>query len=333
MSAARKPDIATTSPFAAAIVLLALTSGAFAQEWPTRPVTMVVPFAAGGPTDLLGRVMAASLGERLGQQIVVENVGGAGGMTGASRVARAAPDGYQFLLGGSGAIVYNQFLYKKPLFNAAADFAPVALIAEQPLVLVTRKDLPVGNLAEFIAYARRNQAAMSYGSAGAGSTIHLACVLLNLAMGTTITHVPYRGGAPATQDLQGGRIDFLCDFVSTALPQIEGHAVKAIATLSRTRATVLPDLPTAQEQGLAGFDASSWLGFFLPRNTPAPIVAKLHDATVAAMDSPAVRERLQGLGVSVVSPERRGSDYLAQLVSNELAKWAAPIKASGAAAD
>jgi tripartite-type tricarboxylate transporter receptor subunit TctC len=318
---------------AAALTLLALCVPARTQEWPTRPVTMVIPFAAGGPTDLLGRVMAASLSERLGQRIVVENVGGAGGMTGANRVAKGAADGYQFMLGGSGAVIYNQFLYKKPLFNVTTELAPVALIAEQPLVLVTGRDFPAYDLAAFMAHAKRNQAAMSYGSAGAGSTSHLACVLLNLAMGTTITHVPYRGGAPATQDLQGGRIDFMCDFVSTALPQIEGHTIKAMATLAGVRAAVLPDLRTAQEQGLAGFDASSWLGFLLPKGTPAPIVAKLHDATVAAMDSSAVRERLQGLGVSVVGPERRSSAYLAQHIAGELAKWDAPIRASGASAD
>jgi tripartite-type tricarboxylate transporter receptor subunit TctC len=237
------------------------------------------------------------------------------------------------MLGGSGALVYNQFLYKKPLFNTATDFAPVVLVAEQPLVLIVRKDFPADNLADFIAYAKRNQATMSFGSAGAGSTTHFACVLLNLAMGTNVTHVPYRGGGPATQDLQAGRLDFVCDFVSTALPLIEGHAVKAIATLARTRATVLPDLPTAQEQGLADFDAASWLGFFLPKGTPPPIVAKLHDATVAAMDDAATRQRLQGFGVSVVAPERRSSDYLGQWVANELAKWAAPIRASGVSAD
>ncbi|HEY2135874.1 MAG TPA: tripartite tricarboxylate transporter substrate binding protein, partial [Xanthobacteraceae bacterium] len=164
------------------------------EIWPTRPVTMVIPFAAGGPTDLLGRVMAAHMSEYFGQPVVVENMGGGGGMTGANRVAKAAPDGYAFMLGGSGALVYNQFLYRKPLFNTATDFAPVVLIAEQPLVLIVRKDFPADNLADFIAYAKRNQAAMSFGSAGAGSTTHFGCLLLNLALGTTITHVPYRGG-------------------------------------------------------------------------------------------------------------------------------------------
>ena len=316
-----------------AIVTLMLVAPIAAQEWPTRPVTMVVPFAAGGPTDLLGRVMAAAMSERLGQQVIVENVGGAGGMTGTNRVAKAASDGYQFVLGGSGALVFNQFLYKKPLFSTATDFAPVAMIAEQPIVLVTRKDFPADTLPAFIAYTRQNQAAMSFGSAGAGSTTHLSCALLNATIGIHPTHVPYRGGGPASQDLQAGRIDYLCDFVSTALPQIQGRTVKAIATLSRARAAVLPDLPTAQEQGLADFDAASWLGFFAPKGTPAPIVARLHDAAVAAMDMPTVRERLQGFGVTVVAPERRSSAYLAEWVGKELAKWEAPVRASGASAD
>src|SRR5262249_3968006 len=258
-----------------------------AQEWPTRPVTMVVPFAAGGPTDLLGRVMAAAMSERLGQQVIVENAGGAGGMTGANRVAKAAPDGYQFVLGGSGALVYNQFLYKKPLFNAATDFAPVAMIAEQQLVLITRKDLPADTLSAFGAYAKQNQATMTCGSAGAGSTTHLACVLLNAAIGSHPIHVPYRGGGPATQDLQAGRIDYLCDFVSTALPQIQGHTVKPIATLSRTRAAVLPDLPTAQEQGLGDFDAASLLGFYVPEGPPEAVRTKLNSAPVGAPAAPA----------------------------------------------
>jgi tripartite-type tricarboxylate transporter receptor subunit TctC len=316
-----------------ALVTLALVAPSAAQEWPTRPVTMVVPFAAGGPTDLLGRVMAAAMSDRLGQQVVVENVGGAGGMTGTNRVAKAAPDGYQFVLGGSGALVFNQFLYKKPLVSAATDFAPVAMIAEQPIVLVTRKDLPADTLPAFIAYAKQHQAGMTYGSAGAGSTTHLSCVLLDAAIGVQVTHVPYRGGGPASQDLQAGRIDYLCDFVSTALPQIQGHTVKPIATLSRSRAAVLPDLPTAQEQGLADFDAASWLGFFAPKGTPAPVVAKLNAAAVAAMDMPAVQERLKGFGVAVVAPERRSPGYLAEWIGKELAKWEGPVRASGASAD
>jgi tripartite-type tricarboxylate transporter receptor subunit TctC len=290
---------------------------------------MVVPFAAGGPTDVLGRVMAERMSQILGQQIVVENVGGAGGMTGSQRVARAQPDGYTFVLGTVGTHAQNQTLYKAPRYHAATDFQPVALIAEVPLILITRKDLPANSLEEFIAYSKANQDKMTYGSAGAGSATHLGCVLLDTAMGTKIQHAPYRGTGPAMQDLQAGRIEFLCEIVTTALPQIRAGAVKAIATLTRERSPVLPDLPTAHERGLASFEAYTWNAFFLPKGTPEPIVTKLHQATLQAMDTPAVRDRLQGLGAMLVAPDRRSPNYLARFVESEIGKWAEPIRSSG----
>jgi tripartite-type tricarboxylate transporter receptor subunit TctC len=299
------------------------------QDWPTRPVTMVIPFAAGGPTDVLGRVMGERISQLIGQQIVVENVGGAGGMTGSQRVAKADPDGYQFVLGTVGTHAQNQTLYKKPAYHAADDFAPVVLIADVPLVLITRKDFPAQSLQEFIAYAKANQAKMTFGSAGAGAATHLGCVLLNSAIGIDITHVPYRGTGPAMQDLAAGRIDYLCEIVTTALPQIQGNAVKAIATLTKTRSPVLPSLPTADEQGLKDFEAYTWNAFFLPKGTPEPIIKKLHDTTVQAMDTPEVKQRLEGLGASLVAPDRRSPEYLAKFVRSEIEKWAAPIKASG----
>src|SRR5215467_13186 len=206
---------------AAAAALVAVSSPAGAQNWPTRPVTMVVPFAAGGPIDIVGRILASHLSEHLGQQVVIENVGGAGGMTGSYRVARALPDGYQFVLGNVGTHAANQSFYRSPLYNAATDFAPVMLIAQTPLVLLARKDLPANNLQEFIAYAKANQASMQYGSGGAGSASHLACVLLNAAIGINVTHIPYRGAAPAMQDLIAGRIDYQCPDTPIAIPQIQ----------------------------------------------------------------------------------------------------------------
>jgi tripartite-type tricarboxylate transporter receptor subunit TctC len=308
---------------------LGLAGAASAQNYPTRPITMVIPFAAGGPTDVLGRVMAERMSQILGQQVIVENVGGAGGGTGSQRVARAQPDGYTFLLGTVGTHAQNQTLYKKPLYNAATDFQPVGLIAEVPLILITRKDFPASTFEEFVAHAKKNQDKMTYGSAGAGSATHLGCVLLDSAMGTKIQHVPYRGTGPAMQDLQGGRIDFLCEIVSTALPQIQGGAVKALATMTKTRSPVLPELPTVHEKGIPNFEALTWNAFFLPKNTPEPIAKKLHDAMLQAMDTPAVKERLQGLGAMLVTPDRRSPDYLAQFVRSEIEKWAVPIKASG----
>jgi tripartite-type tricarboxylate transporter receptor subunit TctC len=304
-----------------------------AQAYPSRAVTMVVTFAAGGGDDILARIVAPRLSEVLGQQVIIENVGGAGGMTGAARVAKAAPDGYQLVLGGTGPFAANQTLYKNPLYNAATDFAPVVLIAEQPIALIARKDLPAGNLPEFIAFAKSNQAKMQFGSPGTGSTSHLACALLNAAIGINVAHIPYRGGAPAFQDLLAGRIDYVCPYSSTAMPYIESRNVKAIAVLSKHRAATLPDLPTAQEQGLAGFEAYQWFGIFLPRGAAPAIIQTLHDAAIAAMDTPAVRERLKELGATVVPPERRSPEYLKTFVESEIEKWAAAIKASGVSVD
>src|SRR3569623_1905076 len=230
--------------------LVAASGTAFAQDIPTRPMTMVIPFAAGNPTDLLGRVVAAKMGEILKQNVIVENVGGAGGQTGSKRVSEAKPDGYTFVLGTVGTHAQSQTLYAHPLYNAANDFTPVGLIAEVPIVLITRKDLPATNLKEFVAYAKENQKKMQFGSAGAGSATHLGCVVLNTAMGTDIAHVPYKGTGPAMQDLVAGRIDFLREIISTAKPQIDGGTVRALAIMTKERSPVLPNLPTALEQGL-----------------------------------------------------------------------------------
>src|SRR5215217_3362625 len=263
--------------------LLATSFAASAQYYPTKPVTMVIPFAAGGPQDQIGRVMGQRMGELLGQQVVVENVGGAGGMTGSKRVADAAPDGYTFVLASVGTHAQSQTMYKKPLYNSATDFTPVALIAETPIALITRKDLPVNNLKEFIDYAKANQSKMQYGSAGAGSATHLGCVLLNYLFGVDITHVPYRGTGPAMQDLQGGRIDYLCEIVSTAKPQIDGGTVKPIAIMTKERSRALPNVSTGLEQGTPNLEAYTWNAIFLPKGTPADVVKKLHDAAVEAM--------------------------------------------------
>jgi len=308
---------------------LAIVATALAQNYPTKPMTMVIPFAAGGPTDVLGRIVAQRMSEVLGQQVVVENVGGAGGMTGSKRVADAAPDGYTFVLGTVGTHAQGQSLYKRPLYDAVSDFSPVALIAEIPIVLIVRKDLPVGNLAEFVAYAKANQGKMQYGSAGAGSATHLGCVLLNYLIGIDITHVPYRGTGPAMQDLQGGRIDYLCEIISTAKPQIDGGTVKAIAIMTKERSKALPNVPTALEQGIPKLEAYTWNAIFLPKDAASDVVKRLHDATLEAMKTPMVRERLEGLGAVIVPEDRASSQYLAQFVKSEIEKWAAPIKASG----
>ncbi|WP_170146104.1 tripartite tricarboxylate transporter substrate-binding protein [Rhodoplanes elegans] len=314
---------------AAALALAApAIASAQGQDYPNRPVTMVIPFAAGGPTDVLGRIVAQRLGEVLGQQVVVENVGGAGGGNGSQRVANAAPDGYTMVLGTVGTHAQNQTLYKRPLYNAEGDFTPVALLADVPIVLVIRKDLPVSNYKEFVAYAKANAGKMTFASAGAGSASHLACVVFNTAAGLPVTHVPYRGTGPAMQDLQGGRVDYLCDMISTAKPQIDGGAVKPIAILTKDRSKALPNLSSATEEGTQ-VEAYTWNAIFLPKGAPKPIVDKLNAALVETMKTPWVQERLASLGAVVVSPDRMTPDYLAKFVKSEIEKWAAPIKASG----
>ena len=309
--------------------LAALPAPAAAQEWPARPITMVVSFTAGSSIDVAGRIVAARLSELLGQSVVIENIGGAGGMTGAARVEKAAPDGYQILFGGSAANTYSQLLYKAPLYNAVTDFAPIALIAETPPVLIARKDLPAENLAQFIAYTKTNQAKMQYGSAGGGSASHLACVLFNSTIGVNLTHVPYRGGPQAMQDLIAGRIDYWCPLAASAIPQIESKTVKGIAMMSKNRAPILPSLPSAHEQGLANFDASSWYGMFAPKGTPAAIIQKLNGATVAALNTPAVQQRMSEVGADVVPPERRSPAYLQTFVEKDIKMWADIVKAAG----
>jgi tripartite-type tricarboxylate transporter receptor subunit TctC len=209
----------------------------------------------------------------------------------------------------------------------------VVLIAEQPMVLIARKELPVDNLKEFIAYAKANQGKMQFGSGGPGSATHLACVLLNSTIGVNVTHVPYRSTALAFQDVIGGRIDYACPITGTAISIIESKQVKAPAILSKHRTPILPNLATALEQGLTNFDAYIWNGMFLPKDTPDAIVTKLHDATVETMNTPSVQERIKEMGGSVVAPDRRSPEYLKQFVDDEIAKWAAPIKATGISMD
>jgi tripartite-type tricarboxylate transporter receptor subunit TctC len=314
---------------AAAAILICIGVPVHAQDWPTRPVTMVVPFAPGGVYDTLGRVYASAISGILGQQVIVENVPGAGGMAGATRVARADPDGYQLLFGGESPSAQVQLMHKEPPYDGARDFAPVALVAQQPLILTARNGIAAGNLTDFIAYTKANQGKMQYGSPGTGSGSHLTCALLNVAIGVNVTHVPYRGLGPAMQDLLAGRIDYMCPTITTAMAQIESHQIQAPAVLGRERSPIFPAIATAQEQGLKGFDANSWNAIFLPKGTPAPIVAKLNAAVVTAMDMPAVTQRLHDLGASAPSDDHRTPQYLQSYVESEIKTWGEAINAAG----
>ena len=292
------------SSIAALGLLLAFAGAAMAQTYPTRPITMIIPFAAGGPTDMLGRVLAQRMSEILGQQVVVENIGGAGGMTGSKRVADAAPDGYTFVLGTVGTHAQGQTLYKKPLYSSVTDFTPVALIAEVPIVLTVRKDLPVKDFKEFVAYAKENQGKMQFGSAGAGSATHLGCVLLNYVIGTNITHVPYRGTGPAMQDLPAAASTSCARSSpppsrrSTAAPS---RRWRSSTRSARRRCRTCRPPPSRARQKL---EAYTWNAAFLPKGAPADVVKKLNDGVVQAMKTPAVRERLLGLGAQIVSDDR-----------------------------
>ena len=318
---------------------IALTLGVLAslpvtaQEWPSRPLTMIVPFAAGGTADTIARVVAGGLSQALGQQVIIENVGGAGGMIGVKRVAHAPPDGYQFVLGSTGNFAQNQTLYRSPLYNAATDFAPVALVTQQDSVLVARKSLPADDLRGFISHVKANQSRIQFGSSGAGSAPHLACALFNAAIGVNVTHVPYRGGGPAMQDLIAGRIDYQCPINTAALPHIESGTIKAIAVLAHERSSSLPGVATAREQGLANVESPYWIAIFLPKATPEAIIRKLHGAIVTVMNTAVIREQLKKVGADLVSPERRSPQYLQRFVESEIERWAGPIRASGLTMD
>jgi putative tricarboxylic transport membrane protein len=313
---------------AVAVLIAALSGAVPAQNWPTRPITLVIPFAPGGGIDASARIQAQALSDLLGQNIVSENQGAAAGMVGSARVARAEPDGYMFLIGNSGTHAFNQSLYKKPLYNSATDFAPIGLVSESPRILDVRKDLPVSNLKEFVAYVKANHAKMQFGSAGVGAGTHLPCVLLNVAMGVEVTHIPYRGEGPALQDLVAGRIDYMCNTIQVGAAQAKSGNVKAIAVMAPRRSAVIPELATSSEQGLAGVEASVWNAFFFPKGTPDPIVRKMAKAVSDMLDNPALRKRLEDLGLEIVPPERRGPEYLAKFVPEEIERWGKVVVAA-----
>jgi tripartite-type tricarboxylate transporter receptor subunit TctC len=317
----------------AAALALAATAAALADEWPSRAITLIVPFAAGGGVDASARIQAQRMSELLGQPIVVENLGAAAGMAGGLRVAKADPDGYTMLIGNSGTQAYNQSLYKTPLYNSVTDFTPVGLVSESPRILIARKGLPVRNLQDFVAYVKANHSTMQFGSAGVGSGTHLPCVLLNMAIGADVTHVPYRGEGPVQQDLIGERIDYMCSTIQTGAALANQGEVNGIAVMSPHRVKIIPDLATTGEQGVPGVEASVWNAFFLPPGAPAPIVAKLNKAMSDTLDDPAVRGRLEQLGLEIATPERRTPDYLAKFVPEEVARWAKVVHAAGISAD
>jgi tripartite-type tricarboxylate transporter receptor subunit TctC len=317
---------------AAATALVALTSAVSAQDWPTRPITMVIPFAPGGGIDGSGRIQAQRMGEVLGQTIVVENVGAAAGTIGSQRVAKAAPDGYTFLMGNTGTHAYSQGMRKHPIYNSITDFAPIGLVTDSPRILLARKDLPVKNLQEFVKYVKANQAKMQFGSAGVGSGTHLPCELLNSVLGVKVTHIPFKGAGPVMQELIAGRIDYMCDTIQTGAAQAKAGSVKGLAVMAPKRVPII-DLATTGEQGLADVEATVWNGFFFPKGTPDAIVRRMNKAMNTMIEDPAIRKRLGELGLEILPPEQRTPEYVAKYLPQEVARWKKVIVQAGIPVD
>jgi tripartite-type tricarboxylate transporter receptor subunit TctC len=317
----------------AALAIVGVAGTAPAQNWPTRPVTMVVPFAAGSSSDTAGRILAIGLSEALGQQVIIENIGGGGGMTGTARVAKAVPDGYQFVFASVDSMAIVPTMHKQPLYDSVTDFTAAGLVVDQPIVLITRKDLPVNTLQEFVAYAKANQGKMQFGSSGVGSGSHFSCAKLNAALEIEPTHVPYRGSGLAMQDLIAGRIDYFCAFGAAAMGPLEAGTAKAMALLTSERSALFPTLLTSKEQGIAGVESYVWTAFFFPKDTPDAIVQKLYDATARTLNSPITVERLKKAGVAPIAPELRSPAYLKTFIKTEVDTWATMIKASGVTID
>jgi tripartite-type tricarboxylate transporter receptor subunit TctC len=315
---------------AAAAALALWTGGALAQaNYPTKPVTIVVPFAAGGPTDIIARIVGEHMSRTLGQQMVVENVVGAGGTTGITRAAQAAPDGYTIAMGHMGTHGAAPAMYPNLKYDSTTSFEPIGLAAGTPILIVAKKDFPPKDLKEFIAYVKANAAKINQAHAGVASVSHTTCLMLRHQLGVKLTEVAYRGTGPALNDLVGGQVDFMCDQIVNLVEQIKGGQIKAYAVATPQRSPALPDVPTTTEAGLPDYQVSAWNALFAPKNTPAPVVAKLADALSKALDDPATRKRLLDLGGVIPEGNQRGGAYLGQFVKEEVARWTPIIKAAG----
>jgi len=318
---------------AVALAALALSFGAAsAQDYPNRTITMVVPFAAGGPTDTVARLVAESMSRSLGQQVIVENVGGAGGTRGAGQVAKSAPDGYTVLLHHIGQAT-SATLYRKLPYNVLTDFEEVGLVTDVPMTMIAKADLAPKDIPDLIAYVKENKDKVIYGNAGVGSASHLCGMLFMSALGTQMTTVPYQGTGPAMNDLVGGQIDLMCDQTTNTTGQIKAGKVKAYGVTTKDRVKSLPDIPTLQEGGLPGFEVAVWHGMYAPKGTPPEVVAKLNDALKAALQDPKVIARFADLGTEPVALDRASPEVHKAFLEAEVAKWKPVIEQAGVFAD
>jgi len=318
---------------ASAVVGIALAFPALSQApaaYPNRPVKLVVPFPPGGPLDIVGRAIAQKLSEAWGQAVVVDDRPEAGGNIGADIVAKSPPDGYTILMGALSTHAVNPSLYAKMPYDAVADFAPITLVAVTPNVLVVNASLPVDSAKEFIAYAKANSGKLAFGSGSNGSAGHLAGELFKVDTGADITHVPYKGGAPATQALLAGDTQFMFDNLANAMPQVKAGKFKALAVTTAQRSKLAPELPTMAEAGLPGFDISTWFGLFAPAGTPKDVIAKWNGEVAKILTSPEMREKLIAQGAE---PAPTTPGEFAAFVKNEITKYAKIVKASGAKVD
>jgi tripartite-type tricarboxylate transporter receptor subunit TctC len=302
-------------------------SPAAAQDFPNKPITMIVPFAAGGPTDIIARLVAESMSKTLGQQVVIENVAGAGGTTGSTRASQAAADGYTIMMGHMGTHGAAPGLYKNLRYNPATDFTPIGLAAGTPIVIVTKKAFPADDMKSFIAHVKANNDKITQAHAGVGSVSFTTCMLLTSQLGVKATAVAYTGTGPALNDLVGGQVDYMCDQIPSVVAQVRAGTVKAIAIALEERSPALPNVPTTKEAGLPEFQVSAWNAVFAPKNLPAPVQAKLVDALSKALDDDKVKARLLDLGGVIPQGAGRGPEALANLVKSEVERWGPILRA------
>jgi tripartite-type tricarboxylate transporter receptor subunit TctC len=298
-------------------------------DYPRRPITVIVPFAAGGPTDVVARIVSEHMSRTLGQQMVVENIVGAAGTTASTRAMRAAPDGYTIEMGHMGTHAASVALYPNLAYKPDVDFAPIGMAAGTPVLILGKKDFPPPDLKQFVNYVKANVDKLNMAHAGVGSVSHVTCLLLNSIIGVKPTAVPFTGTGPAMNALVGGQVDYMCDQIVNVVSQVQGGTIKAYAIGTAERNPALPDVPTTKEAGLPEFQASAWNALFAPKATPQPIVDKLADALDKALDDEATRKRLLELGSDLPGKERRGPTALAELVKSEIARWTPIIKAAG----